>query len=75
MLFITEAITTTKPLNQNRMIIVKCNDKNIGEIKCESMYEAHTWKIYLNANGYECEVLNNGESINLSNEIQHPNSY
>ncbi len=47
------------------MIIVKCNDKNIGEIECESMYQAHTWKIYLNANGYECEVLNNGESINL----------
>ena len=57
------------------MIIVKCNDKNIEEIKCESMYEAHTWEIYLNANGYECKVLNNGESINLLDEIQHPNSY
>ncbi|MEY2868262.1 MAG: hypothetical protein RIR01_686, partial [Bacteroidota bacterium] len=22
------------------MIVVKCNDKNIGEIKCESMYQA-----------------------------------
>jgi len=56
-------------------IEVVAEDKNVGTINCESMYQAHTWVVYLNANGYECEVLNNGESINLPNEIQHPNSY
>ena len=57
------------------MIIVKSNDPNIEEIICDSMYEAHTWKIYLDANGYECDVIIDGKSTSLPEDIQHPSTY
>lgn len=38
-------------------IEVVAEDKNIGTINCESMYQAHTWVVYLNANGFKCKTL------------------
>lgn len=56
-------------------IEVKTNDKNIGIIECDSIYEAHTWVIWLEAKGYKCDVIINGEIKSLPENIQHPNSY
>ena len=56
-------------------IEVISEDKNIGTIKCESMYQAHTWEVYLKANGYKCETFVNGITQNLPNDLQHPGSY
>ncbi len=68
--------TTTKPLNQNKMEIqVITSDSNVGTINCESMYEAHTWLIYLEANGYKCETFVDGISQSLPNNLQHPSTY
>ena len=68
--------TTTKPLNQNKMEIqVITSDLNVGTINCESMYEAHTWLIYLESNGYKCETFVVGISQSLPNNLQHPSTY
>ena len=68
--------TTMKPLNQNNMKIeVVAEDKNIGTINCESMYQAHTWVVYLNANGFKCKTLVDGVLQNLPNDLQHPKTY
>lgn len=56
-------------------IEVIAEDKNIETIKCESMYEAHTWVVYLNANGFKCKTLVDGFPQNLPNDLQHPNTY
>ena len=68
-------------LNQNNMettvenIVVVSEDKNIGEINCTSMYQAHTWKIYLEAHGHSCKIIKDGEEQNVPYDIQHPNNY
>lgn len=56
-------------------IEVIAEDKNIGAIKCESMYQAHTWEVYLKANGFKCETFVNGVTQNLPNNLQHPSTY
>jgi hypothetical protein len=56
-------------------IEVVADDKTIGTINCESMYQAHTWVVYLNANGFKCKTLVDGFPQNLPNDLQHPNTY
>lgn len=56
-------------------IEVVAEDKNIDTINCESMYEAHTWVVYLNANGFKCKTLVDGVPQNLPNHLEDPNTY
>ena len=56
-------------------IEVVTKDKNIGTINCESMYEAHTWVVYLEAKGFKCETLVDGVSQKMPNDLQHPSTY
>ena len=57
------------------IIEVRTSDSNIGTIKCESMYEAHTWMIYLESNGYKCETFVDGISKVLPDDLQQPSKY
>ena len=56
-------------------IEVVAEDKNIGTINCQSMYQAHTWGVYLEANGFECKTFVDGVLQKLPNDLQHPNTY
>lgn len=58
-----------------RVIEVRTSDSNVGTIKCDSIYEAHTWVIYLEAHNIKCETIINGVTKKLPNELQHPNIY
>ena len=41
-----------------------------------SMYQAHSVKVYMNANGYKCDVLVNGKLVEgLPLDAIHPNNY
>jgi hypothetical protein len=56
-------------------IQVITEDRNVGTINCESIYEAHTWVVYLEAHGHKCETHVNGKSQKLPNDLQHPSNY
>jgi hypothetical protein len=56
-------------------IEVRTSDSNVGIIKCDSIYEAHTWVIYLEAHNIKCETVIDGVTKEFTNELQHPNTY
>jgi hypothetical protein len=54
------------------MIEVKTNVEDV-HIVCDSLYEANTWKVFIEANGHKCQIFVDGILIDLSNNLIKPN--
>jgi len=51
-------------------------EKGFGKRECRSMYEAHSHKIYNDANGFPTDVYVDGVlQDGLSEDLQHPDTY
>ena len=51
-------------------------EKGFGKRECRSMYEAHSYKIYYDANEFPTDVYVDGVlQDRLSEDLQHPDTY